>query len=51
LNPGILETFFFGDEVIMAKNVRDEFERWETSILKKTLSKTTEREPVFNTTS
>ena len=35
----------------MAKNVRDEFERWETSILKKTLSKTTEREPVFNTTS
>ncbi|MGA2518159.1 MAG: methylmalonyl-CoA mutase family protein [Thermodesulfobacteriota bacterium] len=35
----------------MAKNIRDEFERWETSILKKTLSKAAEREPVFKTTS
>jgi len=35
----------------MAKNIRDEFERWETSILKKTLSKAAERKPVFKTTS
>ena len=35
----------------MAKNIRDEFERWETSILKKTLSKAAEREPAFKTTS
>jgi methylmalonyl-CoA mutase N-terminal domain/subunit len=35
----------------MAKKVRDEFERWETTTLKKALSKAAEREPSFKTTS
>jgi methylmalonyl-CoA mutase N-terminal domain/subunit len=35
----------------MAKNIRDEFERWEKTTLKKTTSKAPEREPSFKTTS
>jgi len=35
----------------MAKNVREEMERWEKSILNKALSKSPEREPSFKTTS
>ena len=35
----------------MSKNVRHEFERWETSTLKKALSKSPERQPTFKTTS
>ncbi len=35
----------------MAKNIREEFERWEKTTLKKTLSKAPEREPSFKTTS
>jgi methylmalonyl-CoA mutase N-terminal domain/subunit len=35
----------------MAKNVRDEFERWEKTTLNKAISKSSEREPSFKTTS
>jgi len=35
----------------MSKNTRDEFERWETTTLKKALSKAAERETSFNSTS
>jgi methylmalonyl-CoA mutase N-terminal domain/subunit len=35
----------------MAKNVRDEFERWEKTTLNKAISKAPEREPSFKTTS
>jgi methylmalonyl-CoA mutase N-terminal domain/subunit len=35
----------------MAKNIREEMERWEKSTLNKVLSKAPEREPSFNTTS
>jgi len=35
----------------MAKNVREEFERWEKTTLNKVLSKAPEREPFFKTTS
>ncbi len=35
----------------MAKNVRDEFERWEKTTLNKTISKAPERESSFKTTS
>jgi methylmalonyl-CoA mutase, N-terminal domain len=35
----------------MAKNVRDEFERWEKTTLNKAISKSPEREPSFKTTS
>jgi len=35
----------------MAKSIKEEFERWEKTTLKKTLSKAPEREPSFKTTS
>ena len=35
----------------MAKNIRDEFDRWEKTTLNKALSKAPEREPSFKTTS
>jgi len=35
----------------MAKNIRDEFQRWEKTTLNKVLSKAPEREPSFKTTS
>jgi methylmalonyl-CoA mutase N-terminal domain/subunit len=35
----------------MSKNIREEFERWEKTTLKKTISKAPEREPSFKTTS
>jgi methylmalonyl-CoA mutase N-terminal domain/subunit len=35
----------------MSKNIREEYERWETTTLRKTLSKAPEREPFFKTTS
>jgi len=35
----------------MPKDIRKEYERWEKTTLAKTLSKSPEREPVFNTTS
>jgi len=35
----------------MSKNIREEMERWEKSILNKALSKSPEREPSFKTTS
>jgi len=35
----------------MSKNIREEMERWEKSILNKVLSKSPEREPSFKTTS
>ena len=35
----------------MAKNIRDEFERWEKTTLNKTISKAPERESSFKTTS
>src|SRR4030043_425710 len=35
----------------MAKNVREEFERWEKTTLNKVISKSPEREPSFKTTS
>jgi methylmalonyl-CoA mutase N-terminal domain/subunit len=35
----------------MAKNIRDEFVRWEKTTLNKVLSKSPEREPAFKTTS
>jgi methylmalonyl-CoA mutase N-terminal domain/subunit len=35
----------------MAKNVREEFERWEKNTLNKVISKSPEREPFFKTTS
>jgi methylmalonyl-CoA mutase N-terminal domain/subunit len=35
----------------MAKNIRDEFERWEKTTLNKVISKSPEREPSFKTTS
>ncbi|MFH1756878.1 MAG: methylmalonyl-CoA mutase family protein, partial [Pseudomonadota bacterium] len=35
----------------MAKNVREEFERWEKTTLNKVISKAPEREPSFKTTS
>jgi methylmalonyl-CoA mutase N-terminal domain/subunit len=35
----------------MAKNVQDEFERWEKTTLNKAISKSPEREPSFKTTS
>ena len=35
----------------MSKNIRDEFERWEKNTLNKAISKSSEREPSFNTTS
>jgi methylmalonyl-CoA mutase N-terminal domain/subunit len=35
----------------MAKKIREEFERWENTTLKKTTSKAPEREPSFKTTS
>jgi len=38
-------------ERIMAKNVREEFERWEKTTLNKVISKAPEREPSFKTTS
>jgi methylmalonyl-CoA mutase N-terminal domain/subunit len=36
---------------MMFKNVRDEFERWEKTTLNKAISKSSEREPSFKTTS
>ncbi len=38
-------------ERIMAKNVREEFERWGKTTLNKAISKSPEREPSFKTTS
>jgi methylmalonyl-CoA mutase N-terminal domain/subunit len=38
-------------ERIMAKNTREEFERWEKTTLNKVISKSPEREPSFKTTS
>ena len=35
----------------MAKNIREEFERWEKTTLNKVISKSPEREPSFKTTS
>ena len=35
----------------MSKNIREEFERWEKTTLKKTISKAPERDPSFKTTS
>ncbi|MGB7575704.1 MAG: methylmalonyl-CoA mutase family protein [Thermodesulfobacteriota bacterium] len=35
----------------MAKNIRDEFKRWEKTTVNKTISKAAEREPSFKTTS
>ena len=35
----------------MAKNIRDEFERWEKTTVNKAISKAAEREPSFKTTS
>jgi len=35
----------------MAKNIREEFERWEKTTLNKVISKAPERDPSFNTTS
>jgi len=52
LNPGILEPFILLKmRQTMAKNVRDEFERWEKTTLNKAISKSPEREPSFKTTS
>ena len=39
------------DEVNMAKNVREEFERWGKTTLNKVITKSPEREPSFKTTS
>jgi methylmalonyl-CoA mutase N-terminal domain/subunit len=35
----------------MSKNLRDEFERWEKTTLNRVISKSPEREPIFETTS
>ena len=35
----------------MAKNIREEFERWGKTTLNKVISKSLEREPSFKTTS
>jgi len=41
----------FEDEVSMAKNVKEEFERWEKTTLNKAISKAPERQAFFKTTS